>query len=149
MRFRIQIRVLSRLALNCFTRPANDDVCNALPAVVGGTVPFDTRYACADSGEVSPGGGSGGSSCNATDGWCDFEIFVNNSVWFTVVVPPSGSIGVLANGFGITDTQLAIWRVGDCSDYSTFQELAANDDSGDFFNPPGSTQSGAIDFCPA
>lgn len=136
------------LAYNCFPRPVNDDVCNAIPAVINGVVPFDTRYACADPNEVSPGGGSTASSCNAQDGWCDFEIFVNNSVWFTVVVPPSGCVRVLANGFGSTDTQLAIWRVGDCSDYSTFQELAANDDSGDFFDPPGSTQSGAINFLP-
>ena len=31
---------------------------------------------------------------------------------------------------GPGDTQLALWEVGNCNDFSTFTEIAANDDSG-------------------
>jgi hypothetical protein len=77
---------------------------------------------------VSPGAGTGPSSCNSQDGWCSFETGVQNSLWYSFEAPASGSVTIVATGF---DTQLALWDAGDCDDFSTFTEIAANDDNGD------------------
>jgi len=113
--------------------PANDDVCNAQPVAMNSVTPFDNTGATAAPGEVSPGPGTGpGSSCNATDGWCNFETAVQNSVWFTFIAPDCGGVEIAANS---EDYQLAVWQVGFCSNFATFTEIAANDDSGPGFAP--------------
>ncbi|GAB4252722.1 MAG: hypothetical protein Kow0027_17600 [Saprospiraceae bacterium] len=112
---------------------SNDNVCNALPITLGVPINADGFCATAQSGEVSPGIGTGGSTCNSQDGWCSFDPNVQNSVWFTFVAPPSGLVKVSSDD--LDDTQVAIWSVGNCSDFNTFTEIAANDDSGPGFSP--------------
>ncbi|MAT55510.1 MAG: hypothetical protein CMN32_13620, partial [Saprospirales bacterium] len=112
---------------------SNDNVCNALPITLGVPINADGFCATAQSGEVSPGIGTGGSTCNSQDGWCSFDPNVQNSVWFTFVAPPSGFVKVSSDD--LDDTQVAIWSVGNCSDFNTFTEIAANDDSGPGFSP--------------
>ncbi|MEM7167828.1 MAG: LamG-like jellyroll fold domain-containing protein [Planctomycetota bacterium] len=110
----------------------NDNPCGAIPLSFDVLQPFDTGAATAAPGEVTPGAGSGTDSCNATDGWCSFETEVDASLWYTFIAPPSGCISVetiTASGSS-SDTQLAVYGVGDCADFSTFTELAGNDDSG-------------------
>ena len=110
--------------------PANDEVCNAMPVDVG--TPFGARgqLATAQMGEIDPGIGTSQFGCEAQDGWCDFdpEPSIQNSVWFTFIAPPSGQVDILMDTDD--DTQFALWSVSDCNDFSTFVEIAANDDSG-------------------
>ncbi|MEM7168210.1 MAG: LamG domain-containing protein [Planctomycetota bacterium] len=112
--------------------PANDDVCSALPLVADALTPFHLIGATPQAGEVTPGEGTDGSSCDSQDGWCSFETTVNNSIWFTFVAPSTGCVSIeTINGQGPTDSQLAVYAVGDCNDFSTFTEVAANDDGGE------------------
>lgn len=74
--------------------PVNDDVCNALPMTIGIPINADGFCTSAQPGEVSPGAGTGGSSCNSQDGWCSFETGVQNSLWYTFVAPPSGKVDI-------------------------------------------------------
>lgn len=115
------------LSLSCQAPFSGDDVCNAV-ALNFGDNNYNHTGLSADSNEVSPGAGSGAASCTSTDGWCNFEVDVDNSAWFTFVAPAGGSVNIVADGF---DSQLAVYTVGNCSDYSTFVEVGANDDSGD------------------
>lgn len=118
------------LSVDCPAPPANDDACSA-QAVGFGSTNFSNEYAGAQSGEVSPGPGTGTSSCDSQDGWCSFETGVDNSVWFTFQAPASGCVTINADGF---DAQLAVYAVGNCSDFNTYSELAANDDGGPGLN---------------
>ncbi len=104
-----------------------DDVCNADCLEVGVSTPFDNTGATAQTDEPSPGPGTGSSSCNSEDGWCSFETDVDNSIWFQFVAPASGCVDVSALD---ADLQLAVWTASDCSDFTTFVEVGANDDGG-------------------
>lgn len=119
----------------------NDDVCDAV-AIPFGVTPFNNACATAQLGEPSPGPGTGGSTCNSQDGWCSFEVDVDNSLWFTFVAPASGCVSIVADGF---DTQLAVWEVSNCNDFNSFVELAANDDGGDDILPSAAGLSAGID----
>ncbi len=115
------------LSLSCVGAPTNDAPCGAV-ALNFGDNNYNHTGLTADAGEVSPGAGTGASSCTSTDGWCSFEIDVDNSAWFTFVAPAGGSVTIVADGF---DSQIAVYSASDCSDYTTFSEVGANDDSGD------------------
>lgn len=84
--------------------------------------PFDLECATAQPNEPS--------GSNWSDG-------VDNSVWYTFVAPASGSVEIETvegpNGESF-DTQLALYVVdGVVSDFSTFVELASDDDGGSSF----------------
>ena len=115
------------LRVDCPQPPANDDACAAMP-ITWGVTGFTNQFATSEAGEVDPGAGTGQSSCNSQDGWCSFDLDVDNSVWFTFEAPASGCVTIAAVG---GDLQAALWSVDDCGDFSTYGEIAANDDSGD------------------
>ena len=117
----------------------NDDVCDAIALTMDVPQPFNNSCATAQFGEVNPGGGSF-PTCNAQNGWCNFETNVQNSLWYTFTAPSSGIVSIVSPEF---DTQLALWSVGDCSDFGTFSEIAANDDGAD------DIEAGAHPFAPA
>ncbi len=117
------------LELSCISPTTNDAPCDAV-ALSFGSNAYNHLGLTADAGEVDPGAGTGTSSCNSDDGWCSFETDVDNSAWFTFVAPAGGSIGVVATGANF-DSQIAVYEVGDCNDYNSFVEIAANDDGGD------------------
>jgi len=120
------------LNVTCTPTSPNDDVCNATVLVPGVPEPFDNTCATAQPGEVTPGAGTGPSSCDAQDGWCSSETAVQSSLWFTFQAPPSGCVSIDA---GPGDFQLAVYSVVDCSNFGTFTELAANDDGGPGLSP--------------
>ncbi|MAR67722.1 MAG: hypothetical protein CL833_10790, partial [Crocinitomicaceae bacterium] len=124
------------LTMSCSSGPFYDDVCAAPNLGLGIVWGWDSDCATAQPGEVSPGPGTDGtSSCNSQDGWCSFETGVQASVWFTFTAPASGCVSIQSAFQAFPyDTQLAVWEVGDCSDFSTFTELAANDDGGFVFS---------------
>ena len=107
--------------------PVNDNICDAIPLSLGTNGPYSNVTATVEVGEPTPGAGSGGSSCDSQDGWCSFETAVQNSMWFTLVAPPSGSVSVEVIGF---DSQLAVYSASSCSDVlnGNYTEVAANDD---------------------
>lgn len=130
------------LGLTSIPSATNDDPCSAIALNFG-----DNNYAhiglTGDSLEVNPGAGSGASSCTSTDGWCSFELSVDNSAWFTFVAPAGGSVNVVGDGF---DSQIAVYTASNCSDYSTFVEVGGNDDSGDDFLATANIFSGGLNL---
>jgi hypothetical protein len=123
----------------------NDDAVNAMPVAFGDTT-IDNSFATAEPDEPSPGAGTDGlNSCNSQDGWCDFETAVQNSVWYSFEGPPLGCVSMAANGF---DSQLAIWDAADPADFSTYSEVAANDDSaGQVIPNPTTFAAGITPVC--
>jgi hypothetical protein len=120
------------LSATCSNPPSNDDACNAEALAVGASVSFDNNCATAQAGEATPPGGTGpGASCNTQNGWCNItfnsEPQADNSVWYSFTPPAGGCVTIDAGGF---DTQLAVWSATDCSDFSTYSLVAANDDGG-------------------
>ena len=105
-------------------QPINDNVCNAIELPVDGSISNHTNaLATIETDEVfAPATG-----CQSQDGWCGTNI--SNSMWFTFIAPTSGEVGVSTCFNGSFDTKIAVWDVGDCSDFSTFVLKGANDDT--------------------
>lgn len=136
------------LALTCVPPDPcpGDDVCDAEHLYFDTEMDIDLTFATAQVGEVNPGAGANVdnpacgtseptfASCNATDGWCSFELEVDNSCWFYFYAPASGCVSITTDDGGFEDTQLAVYEVGDCTDFGTFTEVGGNDDGGAGFN---------------
>lgn len=89
----------------------NDDACNAVMIPVdGSTAMYSNVGATTQMGE--PGN-------------------VENSVWFSAVVPSSGSLAIGTCG-EMFDTELNVYSVTDCSDFNTYADLGYAD-----YNPWG------------
>ncbi len=119
--------------------PSNDMPCGAIALPNDGSVStYSNMYATADEGEATPGGG------NCQTNWC--EGTVHNSVWFTFVAPESGRVDVTLCGPNTEghDTQIALYSIGECADYSTYELVAANDDLGFANCEYGSFLSGVV-----
>jgi len=109
----------------------SDSVCNALFIPLGMNGPFSNQCASIESFEPSaPVGSDPPYGCTSQDGWCSGEDRIDNSVWFKLVVPPSGRIGVTVEGF---DCQIALYKTTSCEGILTYNYdlLAANDDIDD------------------
>lgn len=101
--------------------PGND-VCDALPIVLGTNGPFNNIAATTQAGEVVPPG----LGCQRQDGWCNTSL--SFSMWFRFVAPASGRVTIQSPDF---DTQLALWQAPACDSLlsSTGAKLLfANDD---------------------
>jgi hypothetical protein len=106
----------------------NDDVCDAIPLTINGVVAnysnVNSTVQPGEAGIAPPVGNGLGNSA-----W--FENGITSSVWFTFVAPASGAIDLdMCNGGVGTDfdTQVAIYSVTDCNNFSTFSLVGANDD---------------------
>ncbi|KAA3622240.1 MAG: T9SS C-terminal target domain-containing protein [Bacteroidetes bacterium] len=117
--------------------PANDDACNATPLTLGIPADINNEFATTQQFEPNPGPGTVGEAptCNAIDGWCSFELDLDNTVWYTFVGPASGCVSVEIASPGLTDLQLAVYQSDNCNNYFKFKEVAANDDGGPLFVP--------------
>lgn len=106
---------------------SNDLPCDAIPIPGDGSVVFGTNVgSTAALNEVSPPGGSGTDNLS----WFVEEANAQTSVWYKFGAPASGSVSIsLCNSITNFDTQLALYSADDCNDFSSFQLLAANDDS--------------------
>lgn len=107
------------------TFPAHDSPCDALELILGAPeAELITTDAGIQSNEPSPDGGS----CGVPGLWCEGDI--THTAWakFTAQANTSYQISTCNSGPGF-DTQLAVYRVQDCFDFSTFELVAANDDS--------------------
>jgi hypothetical protein len=99
--------------------PLNDTACSALAVsmnsgTTGGT--YSNELASAETSEVF--------------GSCWVAPAATESLWFTFVAPTSGEVRVSTKiGDGtLTDTQIALYSVGNCADFATYTELGCDDD---------------------
>ena len=108
-------------------QPTNDNPCSAEIIVVDGpAAEGNNSDATADTDEVIPLA-AGGNSCITS--WCNDDMAVQNSMWYTFIAPANGAVVITTCNTGSAlDTQLALWEATDCADYTTFTNLAANDD---------------------
>lgn len=116
--------------------PCNDSPCNAYDLVLGGDTLFgNNESATVDEGEPVPPEGSEG--CESEDGWCPGDDELIATTWYTFTGPTED----LTDGTGrvristcteetLDDTQLAVYEVNDCGDFSTYTLVGANDNGG-------------------
>jgi hypothetical protein len=130
------------IASQSFAQPSNDTPCSAISIEINGApAEGDNSDATADAGEVVPPPASGGNSCVSS--WCNDDLAVQNSMWYSFVAPAAGAVVITTcNEGSILDTQLALWQSEDCSDYSSFTSIIANDDIDGGCNTGGQYSSG-------
>ncbi|MDA0939369.1 MAG: T9SS type A sorting domain-containing protein [Bacteroidetes bacterium] len=82
--------------------------------------------------------------CGTYGGWC--ESGLNRTMWLIWEVPEEGGVYSITtcNEGTSFDTQLAMWEVEDCADFSTYALVNANDDIGCEF---GAYRSGFLTPC--
>ncbi len=106
----------------------NDTVCYAEALMTDGTVyTFTNDGATVNNSVVSNQEQSIApptSGLQTTTGWGNNTI--SFSTWFTFVAPASGQVRISGVDQGF-DGQMAVYKVGNCAQFSTFQRLAAND----------------------
>jgi PKD repeat protein len=113
----------------------NDNVCNAFPLEIGNNGAYSTDGATVETDEVvAPAG-----TCEDMSSWCNSNL--DATVWFTFEAPASGHMSINTPGF---DTQIAVWEVGDCSDFTTFTLVTANDDDSSYTMHGGAQYSSFI-----
>ncbi len=66
-------------------------------------------------------------NCDLPGFWCEGSI--TNTAWASFVAPESGGVEI-STCYPATDfdTQMALYEVGDCSDFSTYELISAGDD---------------------
>lgn len=110
--------------------PINDDACNAIDLQVDGPyLEFDNFNATVQVNEASITPPAGFFEPGT---WQAGEEFIDHSIWFTFTAPPFGSLFIDAISFlplGNFDEQLALYEVGDCSDFSTYTLVNAADEN--------------------
>jgi hypothetical protein len=111
---------------NALPPPANDNVCNATALMANDTLATTNLYASTEPGEPVPDGGN----CNDPNQelWCNNNL--NFSTWYTFTPMMSGMTTFSTCHAGSYDTQMAVYMVDDCEDFSTFELIGANDDGG-------------------
>lgn len=103
----------------------NDAVCSPEALDADGTVyTFNNTGATVETDENTIAPPADGA--NTETGW--INNFVNNSTWFTFVAPASGNVRI--NNTAINyNGQAAVYMATDCADWTTFELMAANDNS--------------------
>ena len=110
-----------------------------LPALASGDAPCVAPSIDVDSNVVVSLGGltvSPGEpappalGCGTYGGWC--ESGLSNTLWLVWEVPSEGGVYEIStcNEATTFDTQLALWGASDCTDFSSFSLMNANDDAG-------------------
>ena len=114
--------------ISCITPPANDDVCNAIALPVDGSVGnYNNGGAGIEPGEtmIAPPG----TGYNTLDGWGNSTM--SFTTWFTFDAPAEGNVTISCVDVPF-DGQVAVYEATDCSDFSTFNLIGANDNAMDF-----------------
>lgn len=112
-------------SISCVEPPVNDDVCAAIAVSVdGSTNSYNNGGAGIQTDEQTIAPPASGD--NTSDGWGDSTITA--STWFMFDAPASGNVTINCTDINF-DGQVAIYSVADCSDFSSFTLIAANDDA--------------------
>jgi hypothetical protein len=106
--------------------PLNDSPCNAISMEVNAApILCNNSNAIAASSEPSPAGGP----CGLPGAWCDSDDNATNSIWYSFVASANVSYEITTcNDEESFDTQLALYRVAECNDFSTYELISSNDD---------------------
>ncbi len=103
----------------------NDAVCSPEMLSADGTVyTFNNTGATVEAGESTIAPPATGA--NTETGWINST--VNNSTWFTFVAPASGSVRVDNTAINYNG-QAAVYDAANCTDWTSFELIAANDNS--------------------
>jgi hypothetical protein len=103
----------------------NDSICYPVMLEANGfTYTFNNAGATVELGEnvIAPPT----TGANTETGWINSTL--NNTTWFTFVAPASGNVRINNTNINYAG-QAAVYEVGDCSDLTTFELMAANDNS--------------------
>lgn len=107
------------------TAPAYDSPCSAIEITADGpSLLLNNTDAIAGFGEIAPAG----VDCGVYGFWCEGNS--TNSIW-AKFIPTTNATSfevTTCNPGTSTDTQIAIYKVTDCSDFSTFELVSSNDD---------------------
>lgn len=106
--------------------PSYDMPCNGLDVIPDGpSVQMNNVDALVSIDEMAPPAGN----CALFGLWCEGDL--TGTVWakFVAVADVAYEITTCTEGNGI-DSQIALWRTDDCTDWSTFELISSNDDTG-------------------
>ena len=107
----IPLFIFLLFSISVFAQPANDDPCNATPLTAGA----NCNYTIGDNTNATSTGGVPNPGCAS---------YAGSDVWFSVTVPPSGSIDLDSDIGGMFDGGMAVYR-GNCSALTL---ISCNDD---------------------
>lgn len=118
--------------------PAHQLPCGALDVAVDGPgAVVNNSGALTQLNEIHPPL----ENCGQSGFWCSSDGGTDATLWLKFEAPESGRVEVSTcnedNGF---DTELALYEVGDCANFETYNLIAANDDV------PGGCQLGTTTF---
>lgn len=100
-----------------------DNVCDALTLNLGNNSSYTNVGATGQSGEVVPPL----VTCVSQTAWCLGGNSVVNSVWFKYTPAVTGKYSFTLSGTTF-DSQFALYSASSCSDFGSFNLIAANDD---------------------
>jgi hypothetical protein len=107
------------------TAPVYDSPCSAIEITAdGSSLALNNVDAISGFGEIAPAG----IDCGVYGFWCEGN--ATNSIW-AKFIPTTNSTSfevTTCNPGTSIDTQIAIYKVTDCSDFSTFELISSNDD---------------------
>ncbi len=101
------------------TRIANDVPCNAKELTLG-TTSSGTAYT------------NNGATSDPNEPEMNLNTGAAKSVWFKFSAPQYGNVTLSTDiaGATLTDTEIAVYEVGDCSDYNTYEQIGFDQDGG-------------------
>ena len=107
----------------------NDVPCDAASVEVdGATVMISTAGATAQAGEPSPPAAPNG-SCGLPGSWCGSDGAVTNSGWVSFSPQTEAPLVIsTCTDSASFDTQIALYKVEDCADWSTYELISSGDD---------------------
>lgn len=106
--------------------PLNNNVCDAETLTLGVAATGTNVAATVQAGETSITPPLN-EDCDSFLGWCANN-GIDASVWYTFTVPASGTFNVNVTSADF-DPQVAVYTTDNCTNFSTFTLIAANDDS--------------------
>jgi len=116
-------------------KPSNDDIQNAITLQTGVSQTYSNKCASIQTNEPHPAI----TSCTSQTSWCDEygdgTNIIENTLWFKVIGPDSGILGIKSTGM---DDELALYKAATSSDILSGKGvlLAANDDATDIDSNP-------------
>ncbi len=124
-------------SIGVMAQPANDNVCDAIDITGMNGFVESNAGATVQAGEEAITPPSSSQGC-VSGFWCDFSgadgaSGIDNSMWFRFDAPADGNI-MISGCLSDFDTQIAVYEVGDCSDFSTFTYVWGDDDTTDSEN---------------
>lgn len=107
----------------------NDVPCDAAPAEVDGpTVVISTEGATVQAGEPSPLAAPNG-ACGLPGAWCGSDGDVTSSGWVYFTAESADPLMISScTDSSSFDTQIALYKVEDCTDWATYELISAGDD---------------------